>query len=233
MHAPFIPQLRRAVGLVASIAAGIGFATPVRAACDATPFDGVRRTVVGEQMWVNGVSVSISELSSLDGAEARDRFVDYWRRANAQARTKTDGGVEVTSVLKASCLYSLQVPSGGGAGSSPIYAVSDLRRPMPTLPRDFDWPPAAEGDLLTDTVSDDAGNLSRLLSYRVEKASTVVTGQCIRRLKQADWRLEGLTRINDQHFVFHGHKRRMSVEVTVARDGLGSVVTMNFAQTDG
>lgn len=232
MDGSLLPQLRRAVGLVASVAAGIGFATPVRAACDDAPFNGVRLAVVGEQMWVNGVSMSISELPSLEGAQARERFVEYWRRANVPARTKTDGGVQVTSVLRASCLYSLQLPNGG-AGGSPIYAVSDLRRPMPKLPREFDWPPAAEGDVLTDTVSDDAGNLSRLLSYRVEKVSTLVAGQCIRRLKQADWRLEGLTQINDQHFVFHGHKRRMNVEVTIARDGLGSVVTMNFAQTDG
>lgn len=235
MDRPFCPQLRRAAGLVARavfLVAGVASATDVMAACDAEPFDGVKRSIVGEQMWVNGVALSIVDLPSLDPGAARDRFVDYWRRANATSRTKSGEGFEVTSVLKGSCLYSLQLPSGG-SGAAARYVVSDLRRPIPSLPREFDWPPAKEGEVLTDTISDDSGNLSRLLTYRVEKSSSLVAGQCIKRLNDADWKLEGLTQINEQHFVFHGRKRRTSVDVTIARDGLGSVVTINFAQSDG
>ena len=227
------PRLRRAVQFAACVTAGLVVTSMVRAACDAEPFEGVPRSIVGEQMWVNGVSLSIVELSSLEGPAARDRFVDYWRRANAPARTKTDRGVEVTSVLKGPCLYSLQVPNDGSVGAPAVYAVSDLRRPMPSLPREFDWPPALEGDLLTDTVSADNGTLSRLLSYRVDKSSNLTAGQCIQRLAKADWQLEGLTQINQQHFVFRGRKRQTSVDVTVVRDGSGAVVTMNFAKSDG
>ena len=232
MNRPDLPQLRRAVGFFVLVAATLG-TTPARAACDAQPFDGVRRSIVGEQMWVNGVSLSIAELPSIEAAAARDRFVDYWRRANLPARTKTDAGVEVTSVLKGACLYSLQLPAGGATAAAPVFAVTDLRRPVPTLPHEFDWPLAAEGELLTDTVSQDDDKLSRLLTYRVEKSSNLAAGQCIRRLQQADWRLQGLTQINEQHFVFHGRKRQTSVDVTIARDGTGSVVTMNFLKSDG
>ena len=237
MDRRIVPPLRRAVGVLVlvlvPVAAGLSLATAAQAACDADPLDGVRRSVVSEETWVHGVSMSIAELPSIDGAEARNRFIEYWRRANTPARTKTDKGVEVTSVLRGACMYSLQLPGGGAKGAAAVYAVTDLRRPMPSLPREFEWPPAEEGDLLTDTVSIDAGNLSRVLSYRVEKASNLVANQSIRRLKQADWGVEGLTLINEQHFIFHARKRRVSVEVTIARDGTGSVVTMNFTQTDG
>lgn len=233
MATSFHPQLRRAAGLVACTVLAVAFAGAARAACDAEPFDGVQRSVVGEQMWVNGISLSIADLPSLDGAEARARFLQFWQRQSVNPRTKSGGGMDVTSVLKGACLYSVQVPSGGGAGAVARYVVSDLRRPLPRMPREFDWPPAADADVLTDTVSEDGGKLSRLLSYRVDASSNLAAGQCIRRLNQGDWKLEGLTQINLQHFVFHGHKRNTSVDVTVAREGSGAVVTLNFAQSDG
>ena len=202
------------------------------AACDAEPFGGLPRSIVSEQTWVNGVSLSIAELPSLDAVEARDHFVDFWRRAGSTSRTNNRDGIEVTSVLKGSCLYSLQRASDA-AGDAARYVVSDLRRPAPSLPREFDWPPATEGTVLTDTISEDNGKLSRLLSYRVEASSKLALRQCVRRLTQADWQLEALTQINEQHYVFHGRKRRVGIDVTIARDGGGAVVTLNFAQSDG
>ena len=233
MGQPHGPRPRHAATVLACFVPALVVSGAARAACDAEPFSGVPRSVISEQSWVNGLSLSIAELPSLDASEARDRFVDYWRRANAPARTKSSDGMEITSVLKGPCLYSLQSPSGGGPGPAARYVVSDLRRPLPSLPREFDWPPASEADVLTDTVSDDGGRLSRMLSYRVEASSKLALRECVRRLTQAAWRLEALTQINEQHYVFHGRKSHVGLDVTIVRDGSGSVVTLNFAQSDG
>lgn len=203
-----------------------------RPACDENPFPDVRRSIVGEHLWVRGMSLSIADLTSIDAAEAGQRFADHWRRANQPVRANRAGGVSVLSALKGGCLYSLQMPPDDGGGLPARLAVTDLRRPVPSLPSSFEWPPAVEGDVLTDTVSEDGSRLSRLLSYRVEKTAVLAAQECMQRLHRGDWKLDGVTLINDQNVVFHGRKHGVGVDVAVTKDGTGAVVTLNFAQTD-
>lgn len=220
---------RLAIATLASLTISIG----AQCACIEQPFAGERLRIVSEQMWVQGMSLTIVELPALDKATVRERFDDFWRKDHRETRTATSSGIEVTSAMKGGCLYSLQLPTDSSSGMPTRLVVTDLHRAAPTLPSAFEWPPAAEAEILTDAVSEDGRRLNRLLAYRVQVNAGTAAAQCIKRLARADWKIAGVTVLNDQQVTFSGRRGTTSLDAVVARDGSGAVVTMNFTEQDG
>lgn len=228
----------RALPASLALALSLGcIAGRAQADCDAEPIAGAVRSVVADRVWVDGVAMSIAEYRSLSADDARARFAEYWRRAGAEVRTKTTSGapnaVEVASTFVKGCLYALQLPAPGVSGLAPRLVVSDLRRRVPSMPHTFDWPPAAEGQVLTDTVSQDEHRLGRVLSYRVDGSADVVSQRYLSRFLNGSWQLGTIAKIYGSNYSFNARKANTSVDVTVTRDGSGAIVTMNFTEVDG
>lgn len=203
------------------------------AACRSDVMDDVPHRVVGERTWVNGVALSIVELPSLSSADARAQFSDFWRRSGREVRTQTANGVEVTSRYEDGCLYALQVPLGDGSRLPARLVLSDLKRAAPRVPRSFDWPPAAEAVVLTDTYSEDDRRVARLLSYHVAKSPELASNQCLLRLTHDGWKIGVLSKVYGSNYAFNARKGDTSIDITVMKEASGAVVTMNFSEVAG
>ena len=202
-------------------------------ACTERPLENERFRIVSDQMWVQGMSLFIAEVPALDAASARERFGDFWRKDHRQVRVASTNDIEVSSTMKDGCLYALQVPTDASAGLPARLVVTDLHRAQPKLPQSFEWPLAAAGELLTDTVSEDGKRMNRLLSYRVERSTGTVAAECLKRLTRDEWAIAGITVVNERQVTFTGRKGATILDAVVAKDGSGSVVTMNFTERDG
>ncbi len=213
----------------------VALLAPTMARCDCAerPLNGERLRIVSEQVWVKGMSMTIAELPALDAATARERFGDFWRKDHREVRVASTNGIEVTSSMKDGCIYALQVPTDEASGWPARFVVTDLHRAQPALPRTFDWPAAAQGDVLSDTVSEDGKRLNRLLSYRIDLQAGTAAARCIKRLARADWKISGITILNSQQVTFAGRKGTTTLDAVVRKDGSGSVVTMNFTELNG
>ena len=195
--------------------------------------NGERLRIVSDQVWVQGMSMMIAELPALDATTAKERFGDFWRKDHHELRVASSSGIEVTSAMKDGCLYALQVPIDEASGTPPRLVVTDLHRTRPTLPRTFDWPPAADAEVLSDTVSEDGKRLNRLLSYRVDTRTGTAAAQCIKRLARADWKIAAITILNSRQVTFAGRKGTTTLDAVIQKDGSGSVVTINFTALNG
>ena len=220
---------RRAIVLATAVLLPLG----AHCACAEHPFAGERQKVVSEQVWVRGMSLTIIELPALDTGAARARFGDFWRKDHRELRVASTSDTEVTSTFKDGCVYALQLPTDAATGMPARLVVSDLHRAQPALPHAFDWPPAAQADVLGDTVSEDGNRVNRLLTYRVSVRAGTAAAQCILRLTQAAWKIAGVTILNDRQVTFSGRKGTAILDAVVAKDGSGSVITMNFTEQDG
>lgn len=203
------------------------------AACRTDVMPDVPRRIVSERSWVNGVALSIVELPSLSTADARARFIDFWRRQDREVRTQMSNGVEVTSRYEGGCLYALQVPMGEGSSLPSRMVLSDLKQAAPKVPKSFDWPPAAEAVVLTDTYSEDERRVGRLLSYRVDKSPELASNQCLLRLTNGGWTIGVLSKVFGSNYTFNARKGDASIDITVMKETSGAVVTMNFTEVAG
>ncbi len=145
------------------LAAGMGWvhAAPSCASFPVPPNS--RIVVVAQDMAVNGVPMSASELHTKQTPSDVMRFYrDEWKSRSQRVVETNEGGWQTLASKDGNCFFTAQIKAGVGSGTYALLGVTQLVTGTPR-PRGDGFPKMGGSTVYNDIVSKDLGKTGRTL----------------------------------------------------------------------
>lgn len=189
-------------------------------ACPQNPPAGMSATRVGEDVVVNGITVSMMHVQSRElTAVVFARLEKQWTEAGYTVKRNTVAKWAVLSALSEQCMTSLQLVDEGGA--SGYFAVNRLDKPaaavavLPALPPD--------AKVLSSVVSNDDGRPGTTMSLTSSQPLEAVSAFFVGSLRNDKWEgvrsdIELGKNMQAQSALVSGQRGRRRVDIMIWRD---------------
>lgn len=190
-------------------------------ACPQNPPAGMSATRVGEDVVVNGVTVSMMRVQSRElTAVVFARIEKQWNEAGYTVKRNTAAKWAVLSALSEQCMTTLQLVDEGGA--SGYFAVNRLDKPAAALAVLPALPPGAK--VLSSVVSNDDGRPGTTMALTSREPLDAVSAFFVGSLRDDKWEgvrsdIELDKNMQAQSALVTGQRGRRRVDIIIWREG--------------
>lgn len=132
-------------------------------ACPKRPPGGVLGQPVGEQMVVNGITMSVSQVESKGSTdELLEQAAKAWKEAGYEVKRNDAAGWDVVAAISKECLATLQFSKA--SGSVGYFSLGYPKKPAVTSPRALGLPLPADVKVTSNVQSVDGGRKGLTMS---------------------------------------------------------------------
>jgi hypothetical protein len=155
-------------------------------ACPIRPPEGMTGVIVSEGLYVNGLPLSVLEVSgALSPAEFVRRTEEVWKAAGYETKRVNTGPWLVLSTLGADCMSALQLKASNG--SYGFLSISRLNKSQPKNDRNLRRLIPAGLSTQSITESSDHGRLATTAVLETSKSPESLRDTWVRHLEQMQW----------------------------------------------
>lgn len=212
--------MKRATYQWALIAPALTLMAGIVIACPQNPPAGMSATRVGEDVVVNGITVSMMQVRGREStAVVFARLEKQWAEAGYKVKRNTAANWAVLSALSEQCMTTLQLVDEGGA--SGYFAVNRLDKPAAAVAVLPALPPGAQ--VLSSVVSDDDGRPGTTLALSSKQPLESVSAFFVGSLRNDKWEgvrsdIEVDQNMQARSALVSGQRGRRRVDIMIWRD---------------
>lgn len=208
------------------IAPVLAFVTGSVLACPQSPPAGMSATRVGEDVVVDGMTVSMMQVKGRESTAAVfARIEKQWTEAGYKVKRNTAAKWAVLSALSEQCMTTLQLVDEGGA--SGYFAVNRLDKHAAAVAVLPALPPGAQ--VLSSVVSDDDGRPGTTMALTSKQSLESVSAFFVGSLRKDNWAGVRSDIEVDEHMqarsaLVSGQRGRRRADIMIWRDGETQIV---------